>query len=137
MESHISEIFSNDRRRMIRREVRLAVSVYLIKTEAPADNPHRPLAVLGYTKNISIDGLALIVPSIEMSGDITDSEHYMLRIILALPVGDVEMKAIAVRHERLNANSPDIGYLIGARISEMSERERELYVEYLRTLGGD
>jgi hypothetical protein len=72
-----------------------------------------------------------------MSGDVIDTEHYMLRIILALPAGDIEMKASAVRHERLDASSPDIGYLIGARISEMSQSARELYVEYLRTLGGD
>jgi hypothetical protein len=137
MDSHISEIFGNDRRRMSRRQVRLPVSVSLIETDAPADAVHRPLAVLGYTRDISVDGLALILPSISMGGDITDRENYMLRIILALPVGDVEMNAIAVRHERLDTNSPDIGYLIGARISEMSERERDLYLEYLRILGGD
>jgi len=61
----------------------------------------------------------------------------MMRLMLARRVADVQMNAIAVRHERLDAHSPDIGYLIGARISEMSVSERELYVEYLLTLGGE
>jgi hypothetical protein len=44
---------------------------------------------------------------------------------------------VAVRQERLDENSPDIGFLIGARITEMEAGERDLYLEYLRTLGGD
>jgi hypothetical protein len=37
-----------------------------------------------------------------------------------------------VRYEKLEA-----GYLIGARISEMSERNRDLFEEYLREIGAD
>jgi hypothetical protein len=133
MDDHISEIFGNDRRRLVRRKVRLAVSVSIIERDAPAESLQRPLTVLGYTRDISASGLALIVPAIR--SDISERGNYLLRIILALPTGDVSMNAIAVRHERLDAASPDIGYLIGAVISEMSESERNLYLEYLRTLG--
>jgi hypothetical protein len=136
MESHISEIFGGNRRRVIRRKVRLPVSVSLVDTKTPADSDHAPLSVLGYTRDISANGLALIVPSIALGNDALASGKHQLRIILALPVGDVEMRATLVRHEHLDENEPEIGYLIGVSISEMSEHELDLYLEYLRGLGG-
>jgi hypothetical protein len=135
MDDHISEIFGNNRRLVTRRKVRLAASVSFIEGDAPAESLERPLTVLGYTRDISANGLALIVPTIR--SDLSESGNYLLRIILALPTGDVSMNAIAVRHERLDASSPDIGYLVGASISEMSESDRNLYLEYLRALGMD
>jgi PilZ domain len=138
MDSHISEIFGSNRRRVIRRQVRLSASVSSLLREAPdgrASSP--PLSVLGYTRDISADGLALIVPSLQMGDvDLSSGEH-TLRIILALPAGDVEMHAALVRHERLEERGPEIGFLIGVRISQMGEDERDLYDEYLRTLGGE
>ena len=137
MDRHISEIFDTNRRRVIRRKVRLTASVSVIARDTPAESEHHPLTVLGYTRDISADGLALIVPSIGMGGDITEAKSYVLRIILALPLGDVALGAVAVRQERLDENSPDIGFLIGTRITEMGAGERDLYLEYLHTLGGD
>jgi hypothetical protein len=43
--------------------------------------------------------------------------------------GSVEIQATPVRYEKR-----DDGYLIGAQISEMSERDREVFEEYLREL---
>ena len=121
----------------MRRKVRLTASVSVIERDAPSESPHHPLTVLGYTRDISADGLALIVPSIGMGSDITEGESYVLRIILALPLGDVALSAVVVRQERLDENSTDIGFLIGTRITEMEAGERDLYLEYLHTLGGD
>lgn len=138
MESHISEIFSgNNRRHAHRRKARLPVSVSFIETNAPADSSHSPLlSVLGYTRDLSADGLALILPSVPPGEDDLTSEARHLRIILALPLGDVEMRSTVVRHERLGENDPEIGYLVGVSIDEMTAPESDLYLEYLRTLGG-
>ena len=138
MDSHISEIFGNNRRRVIRRKVRLPASLSLIDTEAPASsNASHPLSALGYTRDISAEGLALIVPSVSLGEHDLTSGEQVLRIILALPAGNVLMHATVVRHERLEESGTDIGYLIGLRISGMSEDDRNLYVEYLHTLGGE
>lgn len=134
MDSNISDIFDNNRRRVTRRKVRLTASVSLVKRAGPIESLERPASVLGYTRDISADGLALIVPYIGMSGESLDEEGYTLRIILALPLGDVTMTALAVRYERLDETSPDIGYLIGARITEMEAKDSDLYLEYLHTL---
>ena len=137
MNSHISEIFGNNRRRVIRRKVRLPASLSLIDTETPASNTAHLPSMLGYTRDISAEGLALIVSSVSLGERDLASREQMLRIILALPAGNVEMRAMVVRHERLEESLPDIGYLIGLSISEMSEADRNLYVEYLHTLGGE
>lgn len=137
MNSYISEIFGNNRRRVIRRKVRLPASLSLINTETPASSTAHPPSALGYTRDISAEGLALIVPSILLGDYDLSSGELMLRIILALPTGNVELRATVVRHERLEQSAPDIGYLIGLSITEMSEADRTLYAEYLHTLGGE
>jgi hypothetical protein len=133
MESHISELFGGDRRLVIRRKARLPVSVSLVEQEALADSA---LSVLGYTRDLSSNGLALIVPSIPPDDAPLKRVEHRLRIILALPVGDVEMLVTLVRHERLDESETEIGNLIGVSISEMSESARDLYLEYLHVLGG-
>lgn len=137
MNSHISEIFGNNRRRVIRRKVRLPASLSLIDTETPVNSTVYPPTALGYTRDISAEGLALIVPSMSLGDHDLAHGEQMLRIILALPAGNVLMQAAVVRHERLEESGPDMGYLIGLSISEMSEDDRNLYMEYLHILGGE
>lgn len=136
MESHISEIFSDDRRQAMRRKARLPVSVSVFDRDAPIARAQSPLSVLGYTRDLSANGLLLIVPSILPGEDETASVEHELRIILALPAGDVEMRVRLVRHERLKESEPEIGYLVGVTISDISESAHDLYLEYLRGLGG-
>jgi len=65
-----------------------------------------------------------------------DEEYLMggeasMAIELDLPNGlAIEIQATPVRYEKF-----DEGYLIGARISGMRERDRELYEEYLEEIG--
>jgi hypothetical protein len=55
-----------------------------------------------------------------------------MAIELDLPNGlSIEIQATPVRYEKLKE-----GYLLGARISEMSDRNRDLFEEYLRELAG-
>jgi len=54
-----------------------------------------------------------------------------LAIELDLPNGlSLEIQATPVRYDKL-----DEGYLIGARISSMTDRDRGLYEEYLEEIG--
>ena len=82
----------------------------------------------GYTLDISTTGLALIVPAIRIG------EHYLagadrkLHIKLELPTGPVEMKVASMRYESLEDDS---GYLIGARILEMSDADRASFEKYV------
>jgi len=82
----------------------------------------------GHTLDISSTGLALIVPAIRIG------EHYLagadrrLHVKLELPSGPVEMKVATVRYESLEDDS---GYLIGARILEMSDTDRVSFEKYV------
>jgi hypothetical protein len=55
-----------------------------------------------------------------------------LHIKLELPSGPVEMKVVTVRYESLEDES---GYLIGARIVEMSDSDRATFSKYVLSLG--
>jgi hypothetical protein len=85
-------------------------------------------ALDGYTLDVSISGLALIVPAIRIG------EHYLagsdrtLHVKLELPGGPVEMRVVTVRYEDLEEGS---GYLIGARILEISDADRASFEKYV------
>ena len=92
-------------------------------------NGHRRLPSLnGHTLDVSATGLALVVPAIRIG------EHYLagaerkLYIKLELPAGPVEMRVASVRYESLENES---GYLIGARILEMSDSDRVSFDKYV------
>ena len=88
----------------------------------------------GHTLDVSVTGLALVVPAIRIG------EHYLagadrkLHIKLELPSGPVEMKVATVRYESLEDES---GYLIGARILEMSDTDKESFEKYVTRINAD
>ena len=88
----------------------------------------------GHTLDVSVTGLALIVPAIRIG------EHYLagadrkLHIKLELPSGPVEMTVVTVRYESLEDES---GYLIGARILEMSDTDKESFEKYVTRINAD
>jgi hypothetical protein len=78
--------------------------------------------------DVSISGLALVVPAIRIG------EHYLagadrkLHVKLELPSGPVEMRVVTVRYENLEDVN---GYLIGARILEISDSDRAVFEKYM------
>jgi hypothetical protein len=82
----------------------------------------------GHSLDVSATGVALIVPAIRIG------EHYLagsdreLHVKLELPSGPVEMKVASARYECLEDEG---GYLIGARILEMSDTDRASFEKYL------
>ena len=88
----------------------------------------------GHTLDVSVTGLALIVPAIRIG------EHYLagadrkLHIKLELPSGPVEMTVVTVRYESLEDES---GYLIGARILEMSDTDKVSFEKYVTRINAD
>lgn len=87
------------------------------------------LVVMGYTRDISESGIAIIVPcgSID-EGDVVGSNFH---IVLGLEQGALDIEARAVRYQPLEA---DKGCLIGAQITNMNGRDRVLFLQYLYML---
>ncbi|HET6973141.1 MAG TPA: PilZ domain-containing protein [Pyrinomonadaceae bacterium] len=120
--------FIGNRRRDKRVRTRLIFTLSLSDPRVSTNGSRRLPTLNGYTLDVSVTGLALIVPAIRIG------EHYLagadrkLHVKLELPGGPVEMKVVTVRYEDLEDGS---GYLIGARISEISDADRMSFEKYI------
>ena len=120
--------FIGNRRRSRRVSVRLTFTLSLSDPRVSTNGRRRLPSLNGYTQDVSTTGLALIVPAIRIG------EHYLagtdrkLYLKLELPTGPIEMKLVPVRYEGLEDDS---GYLIGARIVEMSDADRGSFEKYV------
>ena len=128
--SHLRR-FIGDRRRCRRVRARLKFTLSLSDPKARSNGTRRLPTLDGHTLDVSSTGLALIVPAIRIG------EHYLagadrkLYIKLELPSGPVEMKVATVRYESLEDSQDETGYLIGARILEMSDADRVSFEKYV------
>ena len=116
-------------RRRAQRKARLMISVSLTaggETTMPLE---------GYTRDISEDGLAIIVPSLRIGDKYLDSDDCTVRVVLLeVPAGSVEIQATPVRYQPLAETGSETGHLLGLRITHMSDSDRSRYEMYLRTL---
>ena len=109
-------------------EARLEFSVLLRDTQVSESGVQHLRACAGHTVNVSSGGLAVMLHAQNIDEHYLMSSEGSMAIELDLPNGlSIEIQATLVRHEKLAE-----GYLIGARISEMSDRNREFFEEYLR-----
>lgn len=120
--------FIGNRRRDKRVRTRLSFTLSLSDPRVSTNGSRRLPSLNGYTLDVSVTGLALIVPAIRIG------EHYLagadrkLHVKLELPSGPVEMMVVTVRYEDLEDGS---GYLIGARIQEISDADRTSFEKYI------
>lgn len=128
------EVLNPNRRSSPRFPVRLPTSLSLADHDSGLGHIDRPPVIPGETRDISMEGLALIVPSLRTDRhDLTQLQH-VWRIVMALPMGHVQIHALLVRYQRFRGDDPQTGYLIGVRIEEMGEADRMLFANYLQTL---
>jgi len=125
---------SRDRRQFPRLtatlDARLDFSVLLREAETGDGGIQHLRACAGHTVNISARGLAVVLHAQNIDEQYLLGREGSMAIELDLPNGlSIEIQATPVRYEKLEE-----GYLLGARISEMSDRNRDLFEEYLREL---
>ena len=126
----------DDRRQSPRLEAklqaRLDFSVLLREAESPGSGVQHLRAVAGHTVDLSKIGLAVMLHAQNIEEQYLAGGAGSMSMELDLPNGlSIEIEATPVRYEK-RAD----GYLIGARISKMSDRDRELYEEYLEEIAG-
>jgi len=120
--------FVGNRRHSKRVRARLRFTLSLSDPRL-SPNGHRRLPSLdGYTLDVSATGLALVVPAIRIGEHYLAGDERKLHVKLELPAGPVEMRVGTVRYESLEDGS---GYLIGARILEMSASDRGSFDKYV------
>src|SRR5258705_1800432 len=126
--------FIGNRRGHKRAPVRLKFTLSLADPRTSSNGQRRLPSLVGHTLDISSTGVALIVPAIRIG------EHYLvandrrLHLKLELPGSPVAMTLSPVRSERLEEDKEETGYVIGARITEISDEHRKHFERYLNTL---
>jgi len=118
-----------ERRRHQRYKVRLAASVVLLGPKGEAVT--KPLE--GHTRDVSACGLALVLPAVRVGDRYLAGEEQTLGVTLRLPAATVRLRGTPARYERLDDEGAGAGYLIGLRITEMDERDRAAFDEYLKS----
>lgn len=114
---------------------RLLLSISLPDAQKGTSQFLGPLKLIGSTRNISQSGLAVVVPSLRLSRRLITEEDCPLRIVLDIhPHGVVGMEAVTVRSERVDEKEIEAGYLIGVKITDMDDSDRNRYLEYLESL---
>ncbi len=126
--------FIGNRRHSKRVQARLSFTLTLSDPRVNSNGSRRLPRLDGHTLDVSSTGLALIVPAIRIGEHYLAGDERRLHVKLDLPTGPVEMKVATVRYESLEESREESGYLIGARIAEMSDQDRATYDRYVAKL---
>ena len=126
--------FIGNRRHSKRVHARLPCTISLSDSRLGSNGYRRIPTLNGHTLDVSSTGLALVVPAIRIGEHYLAGDERKLHLKLELPIGPVEMKVSTVRYESLEEGSEESGYLIGARIAEMSDQHRASYNSYVANL---
>jgi len=76
----------------------------------------------------------MVVPAIRIGEHYLVGQDRRLYLKLELPDAAVEIGVVPVRYESLDEETTDTGYLIGARITEISESDQTQLNEFVKDL---
>jgi len=114
-------------------KVALIASNYIAKSEEDERKElHISSYVHGHTQDISESGLAILTTRIHIEGRyLTDQDRMLL---VKIKVGDdtIQLKATAKRHQPVELEAGERGFLIGAEIKDIDEENRSKLTAYLK-----
>ena len=126
-----ARMYFKDRRRSPRLRVRLAFSLSVIRQNKVKRLNSGDRALKGHTRDISANGLALLLPQIQLDGYHLAAEDREMQLVLELSGGVVSMVVVPKRYEKLERAELGCNYLIGARIVRIDEADRGRYQDFL------
>ena len=125
---------NKERRATRRRRINLEFRVLLVATRKGADGEEQMLPLIGYTRDISESGIALVISAKSMGVLHNLGQSYTLQLVLTIPRGSVELEITPARYQNVNEADTGARFLIGAQITKISDGDRERFVEYLESL---
>ena len=131
---HFVDDFAGGRRQTPRCEARLKVSLRFVPStpEAEANSTaHESSEIIGETRNLSETGLAVSVASNHIDDRYFNVVGSTLELILNLPAGTIQIRATPKWCQWSTDDKTPKSYLIGLRITEMSDEEWVLLVRYV------
>lgn len=123
--------FIGNRRRAKRARASANFTLSLADPRTSTNGLRRLPSLTGHTLDISSTGIAMVVSAIRIGEHYLVGDDRRLFLKLELPDGPVDMNVTPVRYESLDEGHEESGYLIGARITEMSDPDRTRFEEFV------
>ena len=127
-----ARMYFKDRRRSPRLQVRLAFSLSVVRQNKVKRLNASDRTLKGHTRDISANGLALLLPQIQLDGYHLAAEDREMRVVLELAGGVVTMVVVPKRYEKLERSELGCNYLIGARIVRIDEEDKARYQDFMK-----
>ena len=124
-------VYFKDRRRSPRLRVPLLFTVSIHRARNGNGSGRRVQGLMGHTRDISCNGLALLVPQVHVDGHHLAAEGRELEVRLEMGCGEpISMLVMPRRYERLEDAELGCSYLIGVRIVRIDETDRIRYLSF-------
>ena len=94
--------------------------------------PVENLVMTGETKDMSKTGIGFHVAAIRIHENYLVGGGRILNAELDLPDGKIQMQIVGMRYEEVGQHISTSRFLVGARITQMSDENREVYEYFLR-----
>ena len=125
-------VYFKDRRQSPRLRVRLVFTVSIPRAGNGNGSVRRAQGLMGHTRDISCNGLGLLVPQVHVDGHHLAAEGRELEVRLEMGSSEpIRMMVMPRRYERLEDAELGCAYLIGARIVRIDEADRIRYLSFL------
>lgn len=121
----------NDRRVATRHIANLKAPVLITAICTGADNREQCLFLQGRTADVNLTGVALIISSEDWQELESFGNEWVMRLLLPLPDEAIELEVTPVRFQPTASERSD-HVLIGAQISRIGERERAVFMKFIR-----
>ena len=124
-------VYFKDRRQSPRLQVRLLFSVSIHRAGNGNGSGRRAQGMMGHTRDLSCNGLGLLVPQVHVDGHHLAAEGRELEVRLEMGSSEpIRMVVMPRRYERLEDAELGCTYMIGVRIVTMDEADRIRYLSF-------
>jgi hypothetical protein len=129
---------AGERQRAQRFAVRVPVKLQLLDAESKTVRSTIPRAAAaplldGYTRNLSLIGIAIILPEAHFTDADLAIRHRRARVLLDIPPRTLPVDATIVRYEQLDDEEVLTGWLVGVRVTRLAEADRARLLKFLST----
>jgi hypothetical protein len=94
--------------------------------------PVENYVITGETKDMSRSGIGFIVGAIRIHENYLVGGGRVLNAELDLPSGKIQMQIVGMRYEEVGQHISTARFLVGAKITQMTDENREDYEYFLR-----
>lgn len=131
-------VYFKDRRQSPRAHTRVLFSISIRRKARSNGAPAADRTLKGHTRDVSITGLAMMLPQVHLEGHHLAAESRELQLTLELPGGAIPMVVVPKRYEKLDEAELGCNYLIGAKIVQISDEDRIRLENFItRSLSGN